>query len=282
MKPPPLSTGQAILWKAPDFANLELFRSSNVNHAYPRHSHPVYSLGAIEAGVGFHRARGAQHFNHPGCVVLLSPEEVHGGAAHGGPCSYRMLYISQADMADCLPPSANLPHFRENILESASWAGQFLRLHQLLETSNDSLERQTAFFSVLTGFLAEHQHLNPPFHSPQEHAAVRAVIDYLYAYSQHNIQIQDLARLTQLHRAYLMRLFLAQTGLTIHAYLTQVRLEQAKAALLAGKSAAEVAQNTGFADQSHLIRLFKRYTGTTPNKYTARSFLFYQNTPKSP
>jgi AraC-like DNA-binding protein len=42
---------------------------------------------------------------------------------------------------------------------------------------------------------------------------------------------------------------------------------EARRRLLAGEPIAEIAAGTGFVDQSHLTRQFKRVMGTTPARY---------------
>jgi AraC family transcriptional regulator len=61
-------------------------------------------------------------------------------------------------------------------------------------------------------------------------------------------------------------------GCSLHQYVTEQRLERAKALLIGGKhSIAEVAALTGFVDQSHLHRYFKRRYGVTPGAALGRS-----------
>jgi AraC-like DNA-binding protein len=50
-------------------------------------------------------------------------------------------------------------------------------------------------------------------------------------------------------------------------YLTQVRVERAKTLLRSALPLAVVAQRTGFADQSHLTRAFRRLVGVTPGVF---------------
>ena len=64
-----------------------------------------------------------------------------------------------------------------------------------------------------------------------------------------------------------MRVFRKVLGLPPHAYLVQVRITQAKKLLASGMAIAEVAAETGFSDQSHLHRHFKRIVGVTPGQY---------------
>ncbi|WP_316043309.1 helix-turn-helix transcriptional regulator [Actinomadura sp. CNU-125] len=70
-----------------------------------------------------------------------------------------------------------------------------------------------------------------------------------------------------------MRAFREATGLPPHAYLNQARVRAACALLDEGLRPGEVAARTGFADQAHLTRHFKRTMGVPPGAYrAARAF----------
>ncbi|WP_406239282.1 helix-turn-helix domain-containing protein [Acetobacter orientalis] len=60
-------------------------------------------------------------------------------------------------------------------------------------------------------------------------------------------------------------------GLSVHQFLTQIRLNHAKTLLAKGVSAAQTATSVGFYDQSHLINQFRRYFGVTPKQYATTS-----------
>jgi AraC-like DNA-binding protein len=64
--------------------------------------------------------------------------------------------------------------------------------------------------------------------------------------------------------------FTKQVGLPPHVYLNQVRVNRAKQLLADGQPIALVAYETGFADQSHLTRHFKRLFGLTLGQYSMR------------
>ncbi|MFE7620297.1 helix-turn-helix transcriptional regulator [Streptomyces sp. NPDC057496] len=54
-------------------------------------------------------------------------------------------------------------------------------------------------------------------------------------------------------------------GESPHQYVMQLRLERARQALLnTNRPIADIAVEHGFADQSHLTRMMRRHTGTTP------------------
>jgi AraC-like DNA-binding protein len=96
------------------------------------------------------------------------------------------------------------------------------------------------------------------------------VQDYIHAHYDQSISIGQLSVLTQLHPAYLVRTFHATMGVPPHVYLIHVRVLAAKRLLLAGMDSGQVAVETGFADQSHLTRHFKRLVGVPPVRYVQK------------
>jgi AraC-like DNA-binding protein len=73
--------------------------------------------------------------------------------------------------------------------------------------------------------------------------------------------------LTGLSQFALLRAFRRETGMPPHAYLNQLRVRRARLLLDDGLAPADVAAQTGFADQAHLTRHFKRVVGVPPAAY---------------
>jgi AraC family transcriptional regulator len=88
------------------------------------------------------------------------------------------------------------------------------------------------------------------------------------ACGEEEMSIAGIAAAVGVHPVHLARTFRHHFRCTPGEYLRRCRLEKA-AALLAGgsKPLAEVALESGFADQSHLAKAFKRAYGVTPSAY---------------
>ncbi len=69
--------------------------------------------------------------------------------------------------------------------------------------------------------------------------------------------------------AHLVRSFTRSYGIAPHRYLLGRRLDVARRRLLADEAPADVALATGFYDQAHLNRHFRRLLATTPGRYRA-------------
>ncbi|ADG11502.1 helix-turn-helix transcriptional regulator [Caulobacter segnis] len=78
----------------------------------------------------------------------------------------------------------------------------------------------------------------------------------------------EIAAACGLSAAHFARSFKASTGMTPHGWLQACRLDRARA-LLDGRALriSRVASESGFSDQSHMSRVFKRAMGMSPRAY---------------
>jgi AraC family transcriptional regulator len=98
-------------------------------------------------------------------------------------------------------------------------------------------------------------------------ANIRQVTDYIHDHLSEKLSLPALAGLVGLSPYYFARRFKQTTGLSPHQYILARRIEQAKHLLLRGESLAQITEQLGFADQSHLSRSFKRLTGLSPQAF---------------
>jgi transcriptional regulator GlxA family with amidase domain len=63
--------------------------------------------------------------------------------------------------------------------------------------------------------------------------------------------------------------FRQEVGIPPHQYLCRLRIQHAQSLLRQGTSPIVAAVETGFFDQSHLSRHFKRLCGVTPGRFVA-------------
>ncbi|MDJ0589644.1 MAG: AraC family transcriptional regulator [Pleurocapsa sp. MO_226.B13] len=264
---------QAKFWCDRDLGNLELLRATYIDHTFSRHTHEGYAIGVVEAGIEGFRYQGANHVAPPSSIVIVHPGEVHTGhAVTKSGWTYRMFYpethlLQQAasELADGLQP---LPYFPDPVIQDRQQAARLRYLHLRLENSTSLLEKESLLIWTFAQLISKYAQAPPPIKpiSP-EAAAIQRTQAYLQRNYAENISLERLANLVNLKPLRLLRVFRKALGLPPHAYLVQVRVTEAKKLLARGVSIAEVAAETGFSDQSHLHRHFKRIVGVTPKKY---------------
>ena len=105
----------------------------------------------------------------------------------------------------------------------------------------------------------------------QPAAALRRALDYIGDNLANDVSLDIIAEVAGISPYHFTRLFKRSTGRTLHQYVLDQRLAAAKRLLLSGRhTIAEVAALAGFADQSHLHRLFKQRYGVTPGALLRR------------
>lgn len=113
--------------------------------------------------------------------------------------------------------------------------------------------------------MARHGSVSPRTELPS--VEVRHVRDRLADDLLDTPTLGDLAAMTDLSKYQLVRRFERAYGMSPYAWLLSHRAERARALIQAGASLAAAAAATGFADQSHMTRVFVRQFGFTPGAW---------------
>lgn len=100
------------------------------------------------------------------------------------------------------------------------------------------------------------------------HDAVDKVVSYINANYSQKLSNKHLAELAGYHEYHLNRLFIKYTGGTIHSYIINQRLFQAKQLLTSTDMPLyRIAEITGFNSNSHFAECFKSKFGFSPSDY---------------
>ena len=270
------------LFRTAAFKNLEFLKVSHQTHVYPRHWNETYVIQVVEQGVNGCYCRQATHTAPAGSVVLINPFEVHTGYAVGeAPLLYRTLYPTPELLAEItatiVEHNAEMPFFPQTVVWDDRLVQMILQAHRACEAGADSLTVETLTLTALTFLIRRHATRGiawRPFKN--ERAAVKRAQEYLAENFSKNISLDTLSKIAYLSPFHLLRAFRQSVGLPPHEYLINLRVERAKQLLAQGRPLAEVAYATGFCDQSHFNRQFKRLVGITPGRYLKKSN-FVQN-----
>lgn len=96
----------------------------------------------------------------------------------------------------------------------------------------------------------------------------RRVLDHVETHLDGAVSADTMARSAGLSVSHFTRAFRATFGTTPYAYVLQSRMDRAKRMLIQGvESLSQVALASGFSDQAHFCKLFKRMNGVTPTAW---------------
>ncbi|MBV0934834.1 AraC family transcriptional regulator [Marinobacterium weihaiense] len=273
------SSGQAAqrptnqLGPSPALPWVEMRRADRSSACYQAHAHDEFSLGVIDAGRARYRNGSRHHQTHAGMLVTINPGDIHACNPDQGVWSYRMLFIDtrwlgQLQQECMLADGSDYRPFAADFQQDRHFYRRFDRLYQRLTSSDAALAAETELIEYICP-LFEGQTLAAAQHHqclPELQRATERIMDRL----DDNLSLDELARVSDLSRYQLIRLFRKHYGLPPHAWQLDQRIRRARQLLKQPHaSLGDIALQLGFADQAHFQRHFRQRTALTPGQFQA-------------
>jgi AraC-like DNA-binding protein len=263
--------GTATFWKHPYFRDMGLLKARFTQHRYELHTHPTYVIALITQGCERLRIGRRRIVAPINTVIVVNPEECHDGERESEiGWAYRTFYPSVDLMTEVARELGHdhIPLFTPAAIADPVLANKLAIAHRAAEHDADAAEASMleALRYLLIGHADRHRNVPPCERSgaAQRFAIYRGVIDGDIACG---LDLQHLATAARVTRFQVIRDFKAMTGLTPGAYIRNQRFRVACRLIEQGSPLAEAAAAAGFADQSHLSRVFKRSQGITPGMF---------------
>ncbi|MDX8482015.1 AraC family transcriptional regulator [Mesorhizobium sp. VK24D] len=262
----------AKLTRHDGLGGLEMLAARYRDHAYPLHTHPTWVFGVVVAGVEKLRIGRHQHLAPAGSIIIVNPEEPHDGEK-GAPAgwAYRTCYPDAALMAEIAGDMelTGLPMFREGIVQAPDLARAFVRAHRL---AGQALEQEAAMLVVLSelaGRFGDGKPRDRASDGGETARRFRLCRELIAEDLSAGFDLAHLAAAAGVTRFQVIRDFHRAAGMTPGQYLRDRRIRAASALIRTDMPLAEIAAATGFADQSHLTRVFKAIKGVSPGAWRA-------------
>ena len=271
----PIATESATMSRVRVFETIELLRARYTRQRFAPHAHDEFVFGMVETGAARTFFRGREDVHTAGSVITFGPGEVHTGApaTHEG-WSYRMLYPGESLVRFIAQEATGrdfTPIFDTSFVHDPSLAERVRATHAVLEGDADLLQKECALLETIGEIVIRHASTRhsetSSLPAARSSAALRRVRDLLEAEYARTVTIRELATEAGLSMFHLIRVFRSAFGLPPYKYLEQVRIQQARRLIRHGFPLTHVVHATGFSDQSHLTRYFKRIVGVTPGIY---------------
>jgi AraC-like DNA-binding protein len=275
--------------------------------SFRKHWHATFGIGWLAQGAQVSASGRGRVEAFAGDLITTNPGEVHDGQPLGGASRrWQMLYFDTAAFASaaCDPTrktNAGLlalhqpvvrdarlslafrqvlarlegwstsvdrggPHVTDDTDDAATATGRHTAVHAAAHAAAQRLACDEALVTACTLLSAGQPSVREDPRRPAS-AAVAQVRSLLADDPLHPPSLAALAAMTGLSRYQLIRHFDGAYGITPHAWLLQRRTELARERIRHGDALADAATAAGFADQSHMTRLFTRQFGFTPGAW---------------
>ncbi len=222
-----------------------------------------------------------------GCVFYCSATSVYSIRSDG--CELYSLNFDltqkRNDICKCCPPTVLEPghtsHFSEkDIIDDCD----FLNDHLFIQSGGkhfdaisgivNELAQKMIFYrekasAMLKDLLIDIHRLSQKTDKSTADA-VETVIAYLHENFSKKISNEQLAAIVGYHEYHLNRLFVRDTGKTLHRYVLTMRISEAKRLLTNTEmSLSDIADAAGFSSNTHFAGCFKKMVGQSPSEYKA-------------
>lgn len=259
-------------FRVPDVPDVELYHTNGVSRSMPRHVHSVLSASVTVSGYRIHETRQAKHTVQPGSILVVNVGEMHSslsGGAKSSTLAIRLLsqFLTKVVYEITGRHDGILP-LREPVIQDPQLARQMLELQSVLETASFRLEKEERILEVFYHLYSRHSSESVcEFRQGHEKMPISRACEYLQDCTEENVSLETLSAIAGLSPFHFSRVFTKEMGVPPHTYQLQVRLQKATDLLANGCSVTDVAFATGFCDQSHLQKVFKKKYGITPGQY---------------
>jgi AraC-like DNA-binding protein len=245
------------LFRHPDVIGVDVAEVRHAERYEPRVT-STFKIALIADRPKRYLYDGRAHVVLPGTLIMAAAGALHGAERADGP--YRATVVS----IDELTVGARL---------SAPWP------------TSTSLRTLAAFGALITAItrpdlppLAVDRALAeliralpeappPPRSQARDLAEVMKARDLLRARFTEPVRLDELVSATGIPKPRFLRSFKRLIGIPPHEYQLQLRVDLARRLIAKGRPIVDVAQQSGFFDQSHLHRHFRRIIGVAPGAY---------------
>jgi AraC-like DNA-binding protein len=204
----------------------------------------------------------------PRDVLLHAPRQVSATVQEMLPGTSCRLVLVEPELlsASGAERSGRLLRFASFVTNAEPLVEAVRRLWSAIVDDLPPEQQRSRLGALIEASLAVADRAAPP---PSVTSGVARTRDALHERFAEELRLDELAVVAGMSKCHLVHTFHKEIGLPPHAYQIHLRVAHARALIASGLPLAEIASMTGFADQSHLTRLFKRIVGLPPGQYAA-------------
>ena len=239
-----------------------LTQSTFHSQSYPSHAHDGYSISLVTEGVHRFVIEGESLSAEAGDVRIIHPYEMH--ETRESTWSHINLSVETARVESI----AGKMEIERPVLFAHVVLDEILNdmLHKLHLAKDASLANDR-FEMLLRHLIRNHLFAYRDAEALAISEDMEAVRAYLDAHlCETDIDLESLARMAHMSKYHFLRRFKQTFGRTPHRYLQNIRVDCVRRAMRRAQPFSEAAHACGFYDQSHMIRVYRKFYGHTPGE----------------
>lgn len=249
---------------------IEAYQFIGIMQKFPNHFHEYYVIGFVGSGRRYLTCKNKDYTIDAGDLLMFNPLDNH--ACHqvdNKPLDWRCINVNENIMRETVKQVTGrdyLPKFTTTVAYRSEAVSLLRELHDLIMEQRTDFEKEEVFFFLIEQLIAEYTEPAGESLSATSEEIQKACF-YLENNFAEPITLDDLSKLSGLNKYTLLRNFTKQRGVTPYQYLETIRIGEAKKLLEKGVNPLDAAMQTGFVDQSHFTKFFKKLIGLTPKQY---------------
>jgi AraC-like DNA-binding protein len=264
-------------------SDYEIFHYSNNDlTGVSLHHHDFYECYLFISGDVTYLIEGKKYYLEPGDVILINSKELHQAIINSKDATYEriVLWINRGFLKELSTEKTDLSLCfeslnRKNVLRTDFELQQNIRL---LFNKLISLERYKGigYELLYKAYIIELMvHINNLAFNGRvrldvdikKSNLIDEIIEYINIHIEEDTTIDELSEHFYLSKFHLSREFKRHTGTTIHRYIVQKKLIEAKELIIKEIPITSVYKQCGFGDYSNFFRAFKNEYGVTPKQF---------------
>jgi len=274
--------------KPDEHSSFKILLTPNLNDLFYWHFHPEYEIVYVEAETGI-RHIGDHISKYEGSdLALIGPNIPHLNFDYGVRTivdtvvvQMKEHFLGQAFFT--LPEIASINDLFERAKTGLVFFGETKKLAGEKLKTLTSLSHFNQLITLLQVFylLAESKETIALNTRPianvsvlKEQQRLQRIYHFIEAHYQQHIDVNTVAKISNLTTAAFCRYFKKSTHLTFTDFLNQYRINQAKKLLMQDKNVSDACYETGFENLSHFNKTFKKFTGENPSTFRKKQALY--------
>lgn len=250
-------------YRSEAFNMVEVKTCSNDVHAYKEHLHQELSVGYIEKGASILNVNGSDYYIKAGEAIVISPYVSHKcQPVDLNEWEFTMIYIQNEfckEMFHHLGAKNIISIKKLGISEFNKIKG----LSNVLKSNDSSFNKEVELINTLI-HLFDPGDIAIQLESSKKTTAIKAYIEENFL---EPLKLKDMEEKFDINKFILIRNFKNKFNTTPNAYQLQLKINHGKYLLKSSDDIVDIALRSGFYDQAHFTKEFKKAYGITPVQY---------------